>query len=119
MNDNELRKEIDNIVFRLLAQGHYWGTGSGDDGKLDKNYEPDKPIDRTEAVKIIENLIAAERTKWELEAQIYALDTLHLKVAQSKLDTDNYKTLSVLLIRWKDEYRNDLTAQLNNLKENT
>lgn len=47
--DEELRKAIDDIVFRCFAQGQYWG--SDHNGDLDPDYEPENPIDRSEAVR--------------------------------------------------------------------
>lgn len=52
---SNLKKDIDEIVFRCFAQGQYWGTEA--DGKLDPGYKPEKPIDRTQAVNNILNLI--------------------------------------------------------------
>lgn len=52
---SSLKKDIDEIVFRCFAQGQYWGTEA--DGKLDPGYKPEKPIDRTQAVNNILNLI--------------------------------------------------------------
>jgi hypothetical protein len=57
---NNIDEQIDKIVFKLLSQGQYWGTGSGDVGKLDDNYKPDEPIDRTEGVQAIKNIFIEE-----------------------------------------------------------
>jgi hypothetical protein len=46
-----LKQEIDDIIFRCFAQGQYWGTEK--DGKLDPDYKPERPIDRTEANQAI------------------------------------------------------------------
>lgn len=51
--------EIDDIIFRCFAQGQYWGTEK--DGKLDPDYKPENPIDRTEANRLINSLIAAHQ----------------------------------------------------------
>ncbi|WIE74516.1 hypothetical protein [Curtobacterium sp. MCSS17_007] len=48
--------EIDEIVYRCFVQGQYWGTASGigdEENKLNPDYEPDEPIDRTQAVEAI------------------------------------------------------------------
>lgn len=51
-----LKEEIDAIIFRCFAQGQYWGTEQ--DGKLNPDYEPEKPIDRSEALKAISSTIS-------------------------------------------------------------
>lgn len=43
-----LKEEIDAIIFRCFAQGQYWGTEQ--DGKLNPDYKPEHPIDRSEAL---------------------------------------------------------------------
>lgn len=52
---NDWNKKLDEIIFRCFAQGQYWGTEK--DGKLDPDYKPENPIDRTEALASINQLV--------------------------------------------------------------
>jgi len=70
-----IEKQIDEIVFRCFAQGQYWGTGSGESDKLNPDYEPENPIDRTEAVKSLLKLIAEARID-ELNMMDYSYHTI-------------------------------------------
>lgn len=54
-------KEIDEIVFRCIDQGVYWGKlAYSENERPDK---PEKPIDRTEAFKLLQSLINAHTKK--------------------------------------------------------
>ncbi len=78
---SNLKKDIDEIVFRCFAQGQYWGTEA--DGKLDPGYKPEKPIDRTQAVNNILNLI--ESVVDSTSPSKYRTSTSYKKAIKSKL----------------------------------
>ena len=68
---NNLKEEIDKIVFRCFEQGRYWGTGLGEN-IADQDYKPKEPIDRTEAVEKFSTLINQK----EKEAEVRGLENL-------------------------------------------
>ena len=62
---NNFEEKLDDLVFRCFAQGQYWGTASGvvngeESDEFNPDYEPENPIDRTEAVGAIKQLILDE-----------------------------------------------------------
>lgn len=61
--EEQLDKQIDDIVLRCFMQGQYYGTASGvvdgeESGELNPDYEPEKPIDRDQAVKELKSLLS-------------------------------------------------------------
>jgi len=73
-------EQIDKIIYRCFEQGLYWGTASGidddEENKLNPDYLPDEPIDRTEAVKAIMDLIKQRDIRLQNEARQTVLKEL-------------------------------------------
>lgn len=116
----ELEEQIDQIVFRCIAQGQYWGTASGEGGgELDPDYKPDKPIDRTQANKLIQNLIHQAVIK-ELEKLLdgrFAND--HRETMYAGLDAnENIKEAMAQGYNYaRDTFRKIVKAKIAELKE--
>lgn len=80
-----LDKQIDDVVFRCFEQGRYWGTGiASADGHCLEDYEPDKPIDRGEANRLLQNVVHQK----QVEARVAEVERLlPKKVIEKRKDT--------------------------------
>lgn len=83
----DLQNKIDKIVFRCFAQGQYWGTDQ--EGKLNPDYKPPEPIDRTEATDQLLQLIQQE-VREELERYSEWLGEDEVDAQTGKTNVDYY-----------------------------
>ena len=116
--NSELDKQIDDIIFRCFAQGQYWGTEQ--DGKLNPDYKPDNPIDRTEAVKLLQALISKQIKEARIdELEGFLERTVHKDKKSGDIDKDGNVMQRKVRTGYnyaKAEMRHDLKDRLAQLE---